>query len=509
MTAKSKIAVSADGAVSGSAWIQPSKPGLELHVVGKITMRLLPDGQTASVANPERPGHHRGLPSPEELDPSAVRMVIIRGARAVPGRVVLRRGPTVLAESAFDAGSTPMVIELSSTMQTTVAGRRGDEWLVVETAGGPEARRWCKVPKIGILATWNDIERLVLTSRVCLVDVTDWSLSFVLRASRRLPAAMAPDTVRVSTVDLSGGGMGATPSPMPSPLARAVAAPPAPPIDLADDDDLARTAIRAPAKSPLLARPIDDPTTVPRASAPVDESSSSEPRTRLVDVASHLPPEAVPPAIATRRANTRKPSSAGLRIGWVGGSPPAHPTAGRTTTGSAAPPDLGATVKREPIPARIHEEETAASAGAEAAPTSVTRAFAAMSPDAVPLKYELLRRVKEGLPLVGLSLVGADLSGVALPGAALSSLDFSRADLSQSDLTGADLTAAKLDGTRLDHAKLDGADFMCSTLVGASLRATSVVGANFAGADLSGADISGATPLSGFAGATLAGARRD
>ncbi|HTJ83238.1 MAG TPA: pentapeptide repeat-containing protein [Polyangiaceae bacterium] len=527
MTAKSKIAVTPEGSVAGIAWLQPSKPSVELHVVGKLTMLLLPDGQTSHVPRPELPGHHRGLPAPEELDLAAVRKVIVRGGRASPGRVVLRRGPTVLAEAAFAAGPDPVAVELSSTMQTTVAGRRGDEWLVVEAAGGPEARRWCKLPKLGILATWNEIERLVLTSRVCLVDTTTWTVSFVLRAARKLPAAMAPDAVRISIVDLAGGapstpGMAipaGPPSPWPAAAAPAVAsslgapavAPPvvaaprvAAPVvapGLADDDGLDKTAIRQPAKNPLAALVLDDPTTAPPHAKrrPLDETTADEPKTRFVDVAKNLPAEALPDPVATRRADTRKPSSAGLRIGRSSASSPAIP---------AVVDNLASTVQREAISPRVHDEETTASAAVDAGPSSVTRAFAAVSPSAVPIKYELVRRIKEGASLAGLVLTGADLTAISVPGASLSGVDLSQSDLTGADLTGADLAAARLDGARLDGARLDEADFMCATLVGASLRAASLHGANFAGASLDGADISGAVPESAFAGASLTGARR-
>ncbi len=189
-----------------------------------------------------------------------------------------------------------------------------------------------------------------------------------------------------------------------------------------------------------------------------------------------------------------RPSTGGLRIGRT--SSPAIP---------AVNPDLAMTVRRDPI----HDEPTRSSPeNLEVAPSSVTRAFSALSTDAALLRAELTKRLREGQSLHGLALSGSVLTGLSLPGARLGGLDLSDADLRGADLTGADLTAARLDGAMLDEARLDGATLMMATLRGATLRSATVRDANFAGADLRDADLSGALPFAAFAGATLTGSRR-
>jgi hypothetical protein len=452
---KSAVAVNSVGPVAGLAWLTAAPNGLELHVVGKLTMQLVGEGQTALVPRPELPGHIGGLPAPEELDAAAVRRVIVRGTRPSPGRAILRRGSSILAEATFQAGSDAVVASMPSTMQTTIAGKRGDEWLVVEGGDGASSRRWCKLPKLGILATWSDVERLLLTSRLCVVDVRTWTVSFVLRASRKVPASMAPSTVSLSVQDLATNQVvSAAPATKPS--------------------------------VPSVASLEDDESTMSR-------GQDAEPKTRVVsNLAQNLPEQARRQPEPARPAP--RPSSGGLRIG-------------RTSSSAiqAVNPDLAATVQRAPI----HDEPTTSVASPiEAAPSSVTRAFSALSNEGALLRAEVAKRIREGRSLQGLALQRAELAGIALPGVRLGGLDLSHADLRGADLTGADLTAARLDGAQLDGARLDGAELMMANLHGASLRNATVSDANFAGADLTDADVSGALPKAAFVGATLTHARR-
>lgn len=467
------VSVRPGESVAGLAWLAESGKFVELCVVGKLAFMLQPEGRTTLMTRPELPGRNQGVGAPEELDAGTARALVVHGPRAEGGKVVLRRGPNPLAEATFAVGNDPVRVELSSTMHTTAAGRRGDEWLVVEAGAAASGRRWCKLPQLGILARWGEIEQLLLTSRVCLVDVSTWVVAFVLRASRKLPAAMAPSQVSLSLIDLSAAVQER------EPLAAAPAPVAAPPTD---DDDGGRTRVRSPG-------PGSDPGRPPTGRGPALEDSFDEPKTRFVDVASQLPKEALrdPRDVP---AQPRRPSSAGLRIGRT--SSPGIPAV-------TSPPHAN---HAAPAGRAIHDEPTTRPLEPEPAPSSVTRAFAALSPEARPsLRGELVTRVKEGSRLDDLDLRGADLAGVSLAGATLGGLDLTGADLSGADLMGADLGGARLDRARLESARLEGADLMCASLVGASLRGCSIAAANFAGADLTGADVTGASPVSSLAGA--------
>jgi len=230
-SAPSEIAVTPVGHTSALAWLVPATGGVELTIVGKIVVALGFDGQVEMVGTPELPGWNQERPAPEEVDRDAVRKIMVRGRRAYPGKVVLRRGAQVLVECPFGPGDQSVETPLANNMQTTIAGKRGDEWLVVEGGDGAEVRRWCKLPKLGLVATWSDVERLVLTSRICFVDVSNWTIAFLLRGSRRLLPTMAPRHLSVAVHDLAGGA----PLPVrslaqtgPSPRAPAVTGPPAP-----------------------------------------------------------------------------------------------------------------------------------------------------------------------------------------------------------------------------------------------------------------------------------------
>lgn len=221
-SAPSEIAVTPVGHTSALAWVTPVTGGAELTIVGKLVVALGLEGQVEMVPSPELPGWHQARPAPAEVDKDAARRIVARGRRMHAGKVVLRRGSNVLVECAFGPGEDPVGTPLANNMQTTIAGKRGDEWLVVEGGDRPDARRWCKLPKLGLVATWNDVERMVLTSRVCFVDVSDWTISFLMRGSRKILPTMAPRHLSVAVHDLTSG---ASPLPVRAP---AVTGPPAP-----------------------------------------------------------------------------------------------------------------------------------------------------------------------------------------------------------------------------------------------------------------------------------------
>jgi hypothetical protein len=224
------IDVGAEGNVSGAAWARPSSPGAELTVIGKIALELGLDG-AIRVVPPEAPGWNAGTPSPIEVDAARSRRIVVRGRRSFAGRVILRRGEHQLAELPFGAGDVPAEAALANTMQTTIAGRRGDEWLVVE---GANARRWCKLPKLGIVATWPS-ERMILTSRLCLIDVESWTVVFVMRGSKKMLPAAAPKHVGLAIVDMAETVEGAPRRPAEMEPTRQVAAI-VPPAAFLDDD---------------------------------------------------------------------------------------------------------------------------------------------------------------------------------------------------------------------------------------------------------------------------------
>ncbi|NUP08047.1 MAG: hypothetical protein HOW73_18530, partial [Polyangiaceae bacterium] len=227
------LAISPAGPVAGTAWLAPSPGGVEMHVIGKLVLQLGHAGATSFVSKPELPGWNQGRGAKEEVEVSDARKLIVRGHRTQPGKLILRRGTTAIGEIPFGPGVDTVTMPLSSTMQATIAGKGGDDWLVVEGVEGPQARRWCKLPKLGIVACWDEIERMLLTSRVCLVDVSSWTIAFVVRASRKLLPAMAPRVVTLSVLDLAQGpGAQETPSPQHASGTYVAAREPAPPAKL-------------------------------------------------------------------------------------------------------------------------------------------------------------------------------------------------------------------------------------------------------------------------------------
>jgi hypothetical protein len=117
--------------------------------------------------------------------------------------VTLRRGSQILVEMPFGPGHEPVMGELANALQTTAAGRRGDEWLVVESADSSDPRRWCKLPKLGVVATWGKNDRLLLTSRMCFVDIAQWTVTFVMRGSRKIGNGGVPRNLTISILDLT------------------------------------------------------------------------------------------------------------------------------------------------------------------------------------------------------------------------------------------------------------------------------------------------------------------
>lgn len=470
MTPASQVEVHVDGQSSGVAFLSTSPCGTELSVIGKLSFVLLEEGQAAIVARPEPPGFHRGVAAPAELDDGSAGLLLVSGPRLAGGRVVLRRGTNVLAEVAFHPGLEPFGVTATGLQVVTGpdAAAGEDEWLVIEGVTAPDGRRWCKLPKMRLVASWEPFTQLVLGSRACFVDLTTWTVSFLLRGTLPL-ATPAPRVITVLVEDTFISSVRERPAQPPETL-------PSPDTQQGDDDDEGvSTAVRAPAAS--VARVLED--------APTDEQ-----KTRVIQIPVQMPPEALPES-STRRGGGRR-GARGARAGLR----------------------LGPTDAARPAGAPLDEETTVVATLHETAPTSVTRAFAALSPDASAgtaardTRAELLRRIRSGEPLGGLELRGAVLAGMAIAGASLAGIDLSSADLRGANLAGTDLRGARLDGAQLDGARLEGANFEGASLIGASLRSVALTGASFVGADLSNAQIGSTQPESAFAGAKLDALRR-
>lgn len=469
MTPASQVEVQVDGQSSGVAFLATSTTGAELCVVGKLSLVLLEEGQAAIVARPEPPGIHAGGAAPAELDETAGGMLVVTGGRPLGGRVVLRRGTAVLAEVGFGPGLEPVAVMVTEPVasESEDDDAREDEWLVIEGVTSRDARRWCKLPQMKLVATWEPSSALRLGSRACFIDLSTWTVSFLLRGRFSL-SAPAPRFVTVSVEDTFVSSVRARPQPD-------------------DEDDEVRTAVRDAAPPP--ARVVEQ--------APLDE------QTRVIQIPLEIPPEALPESTTRRgvvpRRNARA-SRSGLRLG-------AHePLVDQRSVPQQDAP--------RPAAAPLVQDEETTKIGAlplEAGPTSVTRAFAAIAPEdpAEATRSELLRRVQQGERLESLELRGAALAGIALPGATLSGLDLSGCDLRGADLAGTDLRAARLDRAQLDGCRLDGANLSGASLVGASLRSVSLLGASFLGSDLTDALIGVGYPDDAFAGAKVDGLVRD
>ncbi len=287
--------------VAGFASLVSEGPHVELFVWAKLVVDLGHDGAAPLNPAPPVPGINRGVADALEIDPSVSRRIFVRGERSLGGKVTLRRGPTPLAEIPFGPGKDVVSAELASTLQTSDAGLRGDEWIVVEGVEGPQARRWCKVPKLGVFAKWNDVEKLLLTSRICFVDVASWTISLVMRGSRKLLPAMVPERIDLSLLPLDGpaGHVSAVRAAIGRDIPRVEAEEKAPP----SIDDEPTTGLPRPEEA--------EPHTVPGRAQRANESATRiltpEERAHVLAAAEKTMTSFTPPA--------RRASSSGFRLG--------------------------------------------------------------------------------------------------------------------------------------------------------------------------------------------------
>ncbi|MBK6517438.1 MAG: hypothetical protein IPM79_10560 [Polyangiaceae bacterium] len=178
------------GAVSGTAWATPAAHGADVQIVGKVVVKLEGEG-IAGLVPPELPGWHFGRQALEEFDFTGGRKLVVRGQRPLGGRAMLRRGEQTTAELSFGPGADILVAPMAGSGEATMSAEKGD-WFVASGVDAPSARRWCKLPKLGIVASWGQGERSVLLYRVCALCVGTWTLSLVYRAVRFFPTASVP-----------------------------------------------------------------------------------------------------------------------------------------------------------------------------------------------------------------------------------------------------------------------------------------------------------------------------
>lgn len=535
------ILVTPSGLASGVAWTTTTAEGTELTVVGKLEFAFTSEGEPRPV-QAEPPGHWQARPSPEELEAAQGRRLVVRGQRPLPGRVVLRRGTTSIAELELAPGASPAAGQLASASMSTVVGTPGDEWLVVEGFDGPRSRRWCKLPRVGLLAAWQGgaaaPERLLLGARQCYVDVARHGFAFVLRGTRRLSAGAIPQRIELvatqlaplvnvmpagadlgTTLPLEGGAAPAAAPVLPFPAVPGSAGTPrlgAGLPSLAErSDEVTRTDITDTRLMVTL------PPTKPSPVLPFDVPPELE-STHVIDPSS--PPEADTLPFAKRSSGGPRPVDAdgvahALTVPVSGGRRANDPLERVDTLESPGTPSLPPeSVEPGPVHMQLHEPRPVG---------DVHEVILAPPPDATSMEPEMLgqptepasaraeleRRLRDGASLAGLELRAADLSGLVLRHAKLGGLDLSLTKLTGADLSAADLTRTKLDGARLDDAKLDGAILARASFEGASLERASLrdaqareavfVEAQLSGSDLTSADLRRAK----LVGATLTGAR--
>jgi len=524
------------GQVAGVAWLHPSPGGAELTVIGKLVLLLGHDG-TAALVPPEAPGWNLGRAAPEEIEPNADRKVAVRGPRALPGRVILRRGTTTMVEVDVQPGASVVAQHLSNTMQTTTAGRRGDEWLVLEGFEGAGSRRWCKLPKLGLIAGFagplpGANERVLLTSRLCIVDVSTFTIAFVMRATRKLTSARLPRELTLAIMDLEQAAAALLPPPPASPLP--TTAPLRPnmsggPLLTTMPGELRAQAPALPFAPASEAPPMPMPPPVgvagstgelpplPAVGSALPFVAEDESTGGVTRVVSDVAPEATANPLPFQDPLPFDEPSA---VTSVISDLPRHPTlpfAKPPADMIAVPPAIVAAppIVEAPAPVVAAAPPVVTAPPIVETPPPVVAAPAIVeTPPPEPTIAETIgMRMRDGASLADLDLKGAKLAGAVLRHAKLGGLDFTNADLSGADLGSADLTRAKLDQAKLDGATLDGATLMRTSFERASLRGASLKNVLAREVVLSGADLDGANLTGGdlrrakLVGATITNAQ--
>lgn len=445
------IPVRALGFVAGAAWVGGSETSPDLHVVGKLSLGLDPQGR-ALVMEAQPPGRHFGMAAPEELQTEAGRKLLVRGARSLGGRVHLRKGERELAELSFAAGNEIVSIPMLDGAKTGMGPVDGDDWVVVEGVDDPQARRWCMLPRVGVRASYGPgPEQLVLARKLVIVDVQSWIVSLVFRGARPIPLrpGTGPDLPESIRLEIE------------TPKEAGASGPGLSPAVTASLHDVAASARPA---MPFRAAATPVPAPAPVAMSPRNSTGTAE----LVTPKPPFIPRDVPPASA----------------------PPPAPV----VPASALP-----VVPLVPPPLAVPAPSVA--------PPPVVEP-ASDAPPPVDVRAEVKRRLARGAPLIGLDLRGAHLEGLSFRSANLLGLNLARARLNGADLSGADLRGACLDEAVLDGAMLEGALLANATLERASIKNASLRYAGAAHCVASNANMDGCNlRASDWSHAKLIGAR--
>lgn len=492
------IPVTSEGLLSGVAWATAAPGGVDLHAMGKISLVLDVEGSSTQIAS-QPPGYHRNAAAPEEVRDDVGRLLLVRGFRSTAGRVMLRKGADPLAEAGFGPGGDIVTSPLAGSAKTTMSGKQG-EWLVVEGAEHAAARRWCKLPKLGVVATYGANQRMVLRYKILCVDVTSWIVSFIYRATKPLGRSPMPASVHLGamTVEQVTGGAIRPSIPLNGTVALA----------------------GAPAPSPSLPFNRSQPPRLPPYSI-IDHVS-----TGTVDVMdpaeAHAAQAQWAPQLEDTTTNVRD-----------------LPAPKGAATGAPAPdPGLRAEVERRYAAGRPLSDLDLRGARLEQIQLANARLFG----------LDLSRADLRGADLTGADLTGARLCDARLDGARLDGANlsnaivdnttfgaasmrsvmadelqgveasFDEAVLERSRFRRARLVGATLERVRaagmdlaeadLTGAQLNGGSFERANMRGANLRRAGLRGAHFSGADLSDADLREVSGLNRLPGANLEGAKR-
>ncbi|MFO0554305.1 MAG: hypothetical protein U0271_38345 [Polyangiaceae bacterium] len=181
---------------AGLAWATVAPSGnTELFIAAKLVVRIDDTGNPTLIAS-EAPGVHQGRAADEEMTPAAGRQLIVRGHRRVPGRVMLRRGERTVAELSCDPGDHPLSTPIEGSLKSTLTTISG-EWVVATGIDQPNARRWCKLSKVGVIGMLDGVEPATLFHRASIVCVDTWTISLLYRMNRVQPSASIPKWIEL------------------------------------------------------------------------------------------------------------------------------------------------------------------------------------------------------------------------------------------------------------------------------------------------------------------------
>lgn len=470
------------GAVAGLAWASGPPGASDLTVVGKMVFMLLDRDALARSVTPEQPGWHLGNPAPEEVDPRGGRRVVVRGERAFPGHLAVRRGDEDVLEVLIPPGAAQVAEEAPRSAKATSTSDIGD-WFIVSGCDDPHGRRWCNVPSVGLVASWSGAEPMALLCRVCAVCVKSSTVALLFRGSKHL-TTQAPQSLQLSIVPMS-------------------------------DDTASKTASGSSSK-PTITAELDHHRLAVRKALPFSAAPG----------APVIAPVPLVPRVPTGTAEVSTPRDRDEIRKVLAQSAPAAPSPlredfeRRVRDGG----DLtGVDVRNGAL--RGAELRNAKLGGLDFSGADLTNADLTGA-DLTGAKLEQAQL--NGAKLDGAILLRAKLDRASFKGASMRQVQarecegtavmFEDADLEEADLRGGKLPGAKMarakaqamngQGADLSGADLSNARFERATLRNAVLRGATLHRGRFSNADLRDADLREAEPESALQGAKLAGSRR-